>query len=110
MFAGPSVALPLRAPPANPVGNRCAQRNRSTQWNAQRTQRGETAKLKMSPCAFLQLSSNWKINTIARTGAASIGVELTAGTTAIGPVDHWEQEQCCEHYVRRLFLGATGGS
>jgi hypothetical protein len=46
MFARPCVAPPSPDLPANLVGNRCVQWNRSRQWNAQRTQRGGVEKSK----------------------------------------------------------------
>jgi hypothetical protein len=68
MFARPCVAPPWPDPPASPVDNHCAQWNRDRQWNAQRTQREEVAKLKAQHASCI-VSSNESIKTIAGTGA-----------------------------------------
>ena len=65
MFARLCVAPAWLDRPASPPGNRCAQWNRGRQWNSQRTQRGEVAKLKALLASCI-LSSNQRIKTIGR--------------------------------------------
>ena len=65
MFARLCVAPAWLDPPASPLGNRCAQWNRGRQWNSQRTQRVEVAKLKALLASCI-LSSNQRIKTIGR--------------------------------------------
>ena len=71
MFARLCVAPAWLDPPASPLGNRCAQWNRGRQWNSQRTQRVEVAKLKALLASCI-LSSNQRIKTIARVGGIAI--------------------------------------
>jgi hypothetical protein len=71
MFARLCVAPAWLDRPASPLGNRCAQWNRGRQWNSQRTQRGEVAKLKALLASCI-LSSNESIKTIAGTGGIAI--------------------------------------